>query len=772
MLADQQLRRHQARLLRQAHREDALAAAALCTELADVRALAVAVLRDGKHLLALLHLGDVDDLVALGQVDGAHAHGVAAHRAHVALAEADRLTHAGRQHQLAVSLGQLHADELVVLAQRDSDQAHLAQVGKLVAAGLLDQAVAGRHDQIALLALLGQRNHRRHLFAAVQLQQVHDRGAARGASGLRDLVALEAVHASLVGEEHDLRVRGGDQQPLRVVLLARRHAHHALAAAVLAAVGRARDALDIAKVRQRHHDAVLLNEVLRIDLAVHGGDLRAALIGVLLLDGQDLFPDDAQHQLFVRQHGAQVRDGLLQLRVFLLQALAFQAGQAGQTHVQNRLRLLVGQRKALHELNLRLARVRASADDAHDLVDVVQRDEQALQDVGAGLGLVQVVARPAGDDVLLMLQVVIEHLSEREHLRLAVHQRQHDRAEDVLHLRMLVEVIEHHSGVHVALELDDDAHALAVALVADVADAVQTLVVHQLRDLGNQRSLVDHVRDLGDDDALTVVRHRLDIRLRAHNDASAAGGVGVVDAPAPQDQTTGREVRTLDTLHQLLAGGVGLVNQLHHAVDHLAEVVRRDVRRHADGDAGGAVDQQVRETAGQHARLHERLVEVRGKVNRFLVDVREHLHVHFAHAGFGVSHGRRAVTVDGAEVALALDQRIAGGKVLRQAHQRAVDGGIAVRVIFTQNVADNARALAERLVGGDAQLMHGVENAAVHRLEAVAHVRQGARDDDRHRVGDEGLLHLLFQVNRANALQIGRIARQIVLEIQQSFLPS
>ena len=58
--------------------------------------------------------------------------------------------------------------------------------------------------------------------------------------------------------------------------------------------------------------------------------------------------------------------------------------------------------KALHELRLRLHRVRAVADDTDNLVDVVQRDQQAFQNVGARLGLVQIVARAAPDDVCLL----------------------------------------------------------------------------------------------------------------------------------------------------------------------------------------------------------------------------------------------------------------------------------------------------------------------------------------------------------------------------------
>ena len=45
-------------------------------------------------------------------------------------------------------------------------------------------------------------------------------------------------------------------------------------------------------------------------------------------------------------------------------------------------------------------------------------------------------------------------------------------------------------------------------------------------------------------------------------------------------------------------------------------------------------------------------------------------------------------------------------------------------------------------------VVHAPEDAAVHRLEAVAHVGQGAGDDDRHGVVEEGALHLLLDLDR------------------------
>ena len=58
-------------------------------------------------------------------------------------------------------------------------------------------------------------------------------------------------------------------------------------------------------------------------------------------------------------------------------------------------------------------------------------------------------------------------------------------------------------------------------------------------------------------------------------------------------------------------------------VDHLAEIVRRDVGGHADGDAAGAVDQQVRELRRQDHRLLLAAVVVRLEVDRLLVEIVE-----------------------------------------------------------------------------------------------------------------------------------------------------
>ena len=66
---------------------------------------------------------------------------------------------------------------------------------------------------------------------------------------------------------------------------------------------------------------------------------------------------------------------------------------------------------------------------------------------------------------------------------------------------------------------------------------------------------------------------------------------------------------------------------------------------------------------------------------------------------------------------------------------------------FTQDFADDLGAFAIRFVPGQPQLEHTVQDAPVHRLEAVAHVGKRAADNHAHRVVEIRLAHLVFNVD-------------------------
>jgi len=79
---------------------------------------------------------------------------------------------------------------------------------------------------------------------------------------------------------------------------------------------------------------------------------------------------------------------------------------------------------------------------------------------------------------------------------------------------------------------------------------------------------------------------------------------------------------------------------------------------------------------------------------------------------------------------------------------RVVHGGIAVRVVIFKDFADDAGAFVEGAVVEQTFAQHRVQDAALHGLQAIASVGEGARDDDRHRVLDVGRLHDVGDVGR------------------------
>jgi hypothetical protein len=97
-----------------------------------------------------------------------------------------------------------------------------------------------------------------------------------------------------------------------------------------------------------------------------------------------------------------------------------------------------------------------------------ERDQQSLEHVRPLLGAPQLVFGTAHDHLALVIDVVPDHLAQRERARHVVDQRDHVDTERRLHRGVLVELVEHHLRDRVALELDHQPHPVAVRLVAQV----------------------------------------------------------------------------------------------------------------------------------------------------------------------------------------------------------------------------------------------------------------------------------------------------------------
>ena len=539
----------------------------------------------------------------------------------------------------------------------------------------------------------------------------------------------------------------------------------------LRAVSVERRALDVAVAREGDDHHLLVDQLLDVEAALDllGGDLGAARVAVALLEVVEVLADDRDDAPCLREDVLEVGDLGDQRAVLVLELLALEAGQAAQAHVDDGLRLALREREGGLQPGLGLVRARAAADDPDDLVDVVDGDAQALDDVQPLLGLAQQEQRAPADDLLAVREVGVEQAAQAQRARLAAVDHQVDDRLRGLQRRVLVELVDDDLRVLALLELDDQPDALPVGLVAHVGDAGDPAVLHDLDDLLDDARLADLVGDLRDDELL-LRAHVLDLDAAAQAHEPAARRVGLQDAAPAHDDAAGREVGAADDLAELAQRDVGRVEHGAQRGDDLAQVVRREARGHAHRDAVRAVAEQVREAPGQHDGLGQRLVVVRDAVDRLAVEVRHQLDGGAVHARLRVAHGCRRIAVDRAEVALAVDQRVARRERLGEPHERRIDDRFAVRVVVARGVAGDLRALAVLGARRQVQVVHRDQDPPLGGLEAVADVGQGPGVDHRERVRQVRLAHLALDQPRYGALRRS-LLRELVGVAHRSCVP-
>ena len=719
------------------------------------------------------------------QANTAHAAGGATHGPHVGLLEARGLALAAEQHDVAAAVGNGGAYQHIALIQFQGAQAHAALTGKIGQRGLLHGAVGSGHENVVALGVLVHRQDGRHPLALLQRQQVDHRPPARIAARQRYLVDLEPVHLAHIGKTQNSGVGAGNQQVLDKVLVFYRGGRTAHPAPALGLVIGQGLGLGIAAVGDGDHPVFLGDQVFHCQVVLGRGYLGAALVAELRDDLFQFLANDQLESIRVRQDLEIIGNFPQLLLVLVEQLLVLQAGQPVQAQVEDSLGLGRGQvvlaiAQAVSGLQvIRAAGIAAGAlqhpghltrlpgclqqflpglggaggclDQGDHRVDVGQGYGQALQQVTALAGLAQEVNRAPRHHLPAVADKGLEYLLEVQRAGLAVHQGDHIDAEDRLQAGLGIQVVEHHIADLATAQLDYHPQPVLVGLIPQLGDALDFFLLDQLGDALDPARGVELVGKLVNDDdvlaALLVMDH---LRPRPHIDAAATGAVGLDDARATIDDGRGGEVRPGDVLHQVIDGQIGVFHQGEAAADDFGQVVRRNIGGHAHRDPGGTVDQQVRHPGGQHVGDSLGAVVVVDEVHRLLVEVRQQRVGYLAHANLGVAHGRGGVAIYGAKVTLAIHQHVTHGKGLRHAHDGIVDRRIPVGVILTDHVPHYPGGLLVTLVPVVAELVHCMQHAPVHRLEAVAHIRQGSPDDDAHGVVQVRLLELVLDIDGKN----------------------
>ena len=178
--------------------------------------------------------------------------------------------------------------------------------------------------------------------------------------------------------------------------------------------------------------------------------------------------------------------------------------------------------------------------------------------------------------------------------------------------------------------------------------------------------------------------------------------------------------------------------------------MRRHVGGHTYGDTVAAVEEQHWSLCGKNHRLGESLVKIGAEIHRILVEVGKDILCQALQLGLCITHGRRGVAVHAAKVTLPENQRITHAPGLGQTHHGVINAAVAVRMIFTQDIAHDTGRLLGTAAVADAKAVHTEQHAAVHRLHAVPYIGEGSRNDNRHRIIYVRALHLALYIDRDN----------------------
>ena len=404
---------------------------------------------------------------------------------------------------------------------------------------------------------------------------------------------------------------------------------------------------------------------------------------------------------------------------FFFQLFDFERSEPLEPHFENRVRLLFRKLERLREFLRRLRFVFRRLDDPDHFVHVRERENKPLDDMRAFFRFREFVTRAADDDFLLVRKIARENFAQVEHFGFSAvfHERKQDDPVGNLQIGVLVKGVQNDLRVRVFLAFDDDPQALSAGLFADIRNAFEPLVPYHVRDRLDELRFIDLIGDLRDHDTGTHVSARavlLDLAFRADHEVALSRTVRLADPASAHDNATRGEVGRGDVIHQFFHGNFGVVDHRDRPVDDLRKVVRGDIGRHADGNPVRPVYEQIGKARGEDGGLHFVAVEVGEEVHRLFIEIAQHFRRQLRKARFGITHRRGGIAVHRTEVPVSVHEREVDREILREADERVVHGSVAVRVEFTEHVADDTGALAVRLVVVQPHLVHCVHDSAVY----------------------------------------------------------
>ena len=257
----------------------------------------------------------------------------------------------------------------------------------------------------------------------------------------------------------------------------------------------------------------------------------------------------------------------------------------------------LGQEEVCHQLFHRNVAVGGFFDDFHYSVDIVESNYQTAHDMMTFSRFFEIELRAANDNFFLMFDIVAENFFQPHDFRFAVRQSQHNDAVTDLKLRLLKERVKYDLCGSVFFDFDNYTHTVSVALFFYVRNAFQFLFMNLRNDIFYQVGFVYLIRQLRNNNTTTgAVVVLFYLGLRADNNTASARAISEFYATHSHQNAPGGKIRSRKILHQVFQSDIGVMKLSKRCVDDFAEIVRRNIGSHADGDTVRTVYQNIRVT--------------------------------------------------------------------------------------------------------------------------------------------------------------------------------
>ena len=292
-----------------------------------------------------------------------------------------------------------------------------------------------------------------------------------------------------------------------------------------------------------------------------------------------------------------------------------------------------------------------------------------------------------------------------------------------LQRRVLEQVSERGVGARARPELEHDPDVVG-AQVLDVDELRYLPLADQLADSLDEGVLFDSVGNRRDQHRVVAIGMRLVSSPQL--DRPLPGGVDLANLFGRiENHSPGGKIGAVNVLQQPIQRQLAIVQERHQRGADFLQVMGRNIGGHPHRDSRRPVDQQVGKLGRQNLGLKGGRGIVWAQVDRLIAELAQECLGDRSQPAFGVPHGRRRVAVDRAEVAVSFDHGVTQAERLGHPHQRVVDRLVAVGVIGLHDLANDGRRLDVTAIGREVQVRpHRIENAPLHRLQAVANIGQ------------------------------------------------